>query len=154
MNIQRLTVEEAQHYISCKDDLMGYPAEYYTLVPSGDGKWDDVTYYTGKKKIGINRSGEGKYWIYVLSNESMPDVVKIGYTKQTPEERAYQISSATGVATPFKVEYAFKCHEGEFLEAEIHRHLDSCRVNTNREFFSIGIKEAKEIIEEIGKKYV
>jgi hypothetical protein len=84
----------------------------------------------------------------------MPDVVKIGYTKQTPEERAYQISSATGVATPFKVEYAFKCHEGEFLEAEIHRHLDSCRVNTNREFFSIGIKEAKEVIEEIGKKYV
>ncbi len=68
MNIQRLTVEEAQHYISCKDDLMGYPAEYYTLVPSGDGKWDDVTYYTGRKKIGINRSGEGKYWIYVLSN--------------------------------------------------------------------------------------
>ena len=154
MNIQRLTVEEAQHYISCKDDLMGYPAEYYTLVPSGDGKWDDIIYYTGRKKIGINRSGEGKYWIYVLSNESIPDVVKIGYTKQTPEERAYQISSATGVATPFKVEYTFKCHEGEFLEAEIHRHLDSCRVSTNREFFNIGIKEAKEVIEEIGKKYV
>lgn len=154
MNIKKITLEEAQQYISCKDDLMGYPAEYYTLTPSEEDGWDEITYYTGRKKIGINRSGEGKYWIYVLSNEVMPDVVKIGYTKQLPEERANQISSATGVATPFKVEYAFKCHEGEFLESEIHKHLDSCRVSTNREFFSIGIKEAKEVIEELGKKYV
>ena len=154
MNIQRLTVEEAQQYVSCKDDLMGYPSEYYTLTPSEEEGWDEVTYYTGRKKIGINRSGEGKYWIYVLSNESMPDVIKIGYTKQSPKERANQISSATGVATPFKVEYVFKCHEGEFLESEIHKYLDSCRVNTNREFFSISINEAKEVIEELGKKYV
>jgi hypothetical protein len=154
MNIQRLTVEEAQQYISCKDDLMGYPSEYYTLTPSEEEGWDEVTYYTSRKKTGINHSGEGKYWIYVLSNESMPDVIKIGHTKQSPKERANQISSATGVATPFKVEYAFKCHEGEFLEAEIHKHLESCRVRTNREFFNIGVKEAKEVIEEIGKRYV
>ena len=33
---------------------------------------------------------------------------KIGYTKNTPEERARQISNATGVALPYKVEWALQ----------------------------------------------
>ena len=154
MNIQRITPEEAQQYISCKDDLLGYPSEFYTLTPSIELGWEDVTYYTARKKNMVNSEGEGKYWIYVLSNDSIPNMIKIGYTKQSPEERANQLSAVTGVATPFKVEYVFKCHEGEFLESEVHKHLDTYRVSNKREFFTISVKEAQEIIEELGKKYI
>jgi len=154
MNIQRITPEEAQQYISCKEDLLGYPSEYFTLTLSDEPGWEDVTYYTSRKKINTWHLNGGKYWVYVLSNISMPGLLKVGYTALTPEKRAYQLSTATGVATPFKVEYAFKCHEGEFLETEIHNYLESYRVSNNREFFNIELDKVIEIIKELGKKYI
>jgi hypothetical protein len=152
-----ITPEEAEEYINVDDDVLGYPAEYFTRVQcleEGWEKWDDVFYYTNRKKHPLVRTGEGKYWIYVLSNTSMPDMVKIGHTKLTPEERARQISSTTGVPTPFVIEFAFKCHEGEFLENEIHKSLDMYRVSNNREFFKLPINEAIDIVKQIGQKYI
>ena len=149
-----ITPEEAKEYISVDDDVLGYPAEYFTRVQCLEEGWEDVIYYTNRKKHPLNRESEGKYWIYILSNDSMPNMVKIGHTKLPPEERAKQISTGTGVPTPFKVEFAFKCHEGEFLEDEIHKCLDSYRINNNREFFGIKINEAINIVKEIGQKYI
>ena len=148
-----LTPEEADKYVSVSDDMFKYPAEYFTLVPCVEKNWENVIYYTGKKKLRSIREGEGRYWIYILSNEAMPGLVKIGYTISSPEERAVQISRSTGVALPFKVEFAFKAHEGEFLEKEIHTYLDAYRVNSQREFFAISVDKAKDIVIEIGKKY-
>jgi hypothetical protein len=158
VQIRRITQAEADTFVSKEEDMLGYPIEYFTMTPmpvGEDGReWDEVKYYTGRKKAfqGLNR--EGKYWIYVLSNPSMPGLLKIGYTKNSPEERAQQISNATGVATPFKVEYVFKCHEGQFLEEEVHNYLDSHRVANNREFFKLKLHEAVEAITKLGKKYI
>jgi hypothetical protein len=152
-----ITPEEAKNYINVDEDVLGYEVVYFTRVPcleEGEEKWEKVIYYTNRKKHPLNRESEGKYWIYILSNDSMPNMVKIGHTKLTPEERARQISTGTGVPTPFKVEFAFKCHEGEFLEDEIHKYLDSYRINNNREFFGIKINEAINIVKEIGQRYI
>lgn len=46
-------------------------------------------------------------WVYVLSNPCMPGIYKIGMTTTSPEVRARELSSATGVPAPFKVEAAF-----------------------------------------------
>ena len=81
-------------------------------------------------------------------------MLKIGYTKNEPEIRAKQISAATGVALPYKVEWAFQCFNGEQLEQEVHAELASYRVNQNREFFDIPLAEAQEAIEKIGQQYV
>jgi hypothetical protein len=107
---------------------------YFTITPSakGDG-WEDVTYYTARKKNIYSNKGEGNQWVYVLSNPTTPGLLKIGYTTQTPDERAKQISNATGVALPYKVEWAFKCFDGEQLEGEVHRKLREYRVNNQRE---------------------
>lgn len=152
-----ITPEEAKEYISVDDDVLGYPAEYFTRIQCLEEEWEgweNVIYYTNRKKHPLTRTGEGKYWIYVLSNVSIPNMVKIGYTRLTPEERARKISSSTGVPTPFVIEFAFKCHEGEFLENEIHRSLDMYRVNNNREFFEISVSEAINIVKQIGQKYI
>lgn len=152
-----ITPEEAKNYISVDEDVLGYEAVYFTRVPcleEGWNKWEEVVYYTNRKRHPLDRDSEGKYWVYILSNDSIPGMVKIGYTKLTPEERAKQISIGAGVPTPFKVEFAFKCHEGEFLENEIHKYLDSYRISNNREFFMIEINEAINIVKEIGKKYL
>ena len=157
--LNRITPEEALKFIACEDDFTSNGMEnarYFTLTPSPKGGgWEDVTYYT-KRPIAMyaNRSGEFDSWVYILSNPTMPGFYKIGYTKNTPDERAKQISNATGVALPYKVEWAFHCYDGFSLEQEVHHKLEDYRVNNNREFFQISLNEAKTSIEEIGKRYI
>ena len=42
--------------------------------------------------------------VYILSNPSMPGLVKIGMTEGDVNERIKQLSSGTGVAEPFVLE--------------------------------------------------
>ena len=130
-------------------------AAFFTITPSERGEgWEDVTYYT-EKKYGIYADqGEGDQWVYVLSNPSLPkEYLKIGYTKLKPEERATQISSATGVPTPYKVEWAYKCFNGEMVERMTHEKLKAFRVNNRKEFFHVSLEEAKDNIILIGNKF-
>lgn len=157
MGFSRITLEEAKQYIPLSENYGDTDldnARYFTLTPSelGDG-WDKVTYYTGKKYGLYADKGEGDQWVYVLSNPSMPSLLKIGYTKTTPEKRAKQISAATGVAFPYKVEWAYKCFNGETVEREVHHKLKLKRANNSKEFFWIDLEEAKEVITLIGEKF-
>jgi hypothetical protein len=155
--MKRITTEEAQEFIPLKENFLDQSvrnAEYFTITPAKKGNvWEDVTYFTARRKNKFNNRGEGDQWVYVLSNLTQPGILKIGYTKLTPDERAKQISAATGVALPYEVTWAFRCFNGEQMEGEVHRALEKYRVNSQREFFQIEIEEAKEIIEKIGKNY-
>lgn len=157
MKLEQLTLEEAKQYVSCQDDFSSdgiENASFFTLTPEEDG-WEIVTYYTPRKiNIYSNRNKEYDSWVYVLSNPTLPNMLKIGYTRNHPEERAQQISSSTGVALPYKVEFAFHCFNGFDLEQQVHRKLKSYRVNNNREFFQISLEEAKKIIEKFGELYL
>lgn len=86
-----------------------------------------------------------------MISPSYKDIVKIGKTTKEPEERAKELSSATGVATPFIVVYKREFSNCHLAEKLIHKVLTEkgCRVNNSREFFSIGISEAIDIILEI-----
>ena len=157
--MNKITIEEAKQFISCDDDFTSHGienAEYFTLTPSskGDG-WEDITYYTARSTtMYANRDGDYDSWVYIMSNPTMPGYYKIGYTKKSPEERAKQISNATGVIVPMVVEWAFHCYNGFALEQECHHKLEAYRVSNNREFFQISLDEAKETISEIGERYV
>jgi len=156
--MKRITTQESQKYISLEEDFTNKTLQdcpYFTLTPSsrGDG-WDTVTYYTARRKDTYSDRGTGDQWVYVLSNPTTPNLLKIGYTKTTPDERAKQISAATGVALPYKVEFAFKCFNGEQLEGEVHRFLSEFRVNNQREFFEVSLEEATKAIEELGVRYL
>ena len=157
--MERITAEEAKEYISCKDDFTSDNidnAEYFTLTPSpkGDG-WEAVTYFTKRPTtMYANRDGDFDSWVYIMSNPSSPGYYKIGYTKKSPEERAKQISNATGVIVPMVVEWAFHCYNGFALEQEVHNKLDAYRVSNQREFFQISLDEARQTVEEIGSRYI
>ena len=155
--MERITLEQAKEYIALKDNHSNKTveaAEYFTLTPSLKRKgWEDVTYYTAKKLNLFSNRGKGDQWVYVLKNEATPGLLKIGYTKLTPDERAKQISNATGVPLPYKVAWAFRCFNGELLESEVHHALRKYRVNNQREFFQISLNEAKQTIESIGKNF-
>ena len=87
-----------------------------------------------------------KGYVYILTNESIPGMVKIGYTEVCPEGRAKDISRGTGVPTPFKVEYSVVCANPYIVEQAVHSKLWDHRVNNKREFFSVSVERARTII--------
>ena len=159
--MKRITLEQAQKYIPLDDDMVNrelHRASYYTMSPypnsemAKDG-WEKVTYYLPKRNDTYINRGDGNQWIYILSNPTIPDTLKIGYTNLSPELRAKQISSSTGVVVPFKVEWAFRCFDGSLMENEVHIALKEYRINNQREFFQVDLEEAKSVIKLIGERY-
>ena len=61
-----------------------------------------------------------KGYVYVMINPSYEGLVKIGKTTKDPEERAKELSSATGVATPFIVVYKRVFNDCSIAESLIH----------------------------------
>lgn len=76
-------------------------------------------------------------FVYVLINPSFPEFVKIGKTTKSPEERAKEISSSTGVPTPFFVAYQIYVNNIDNTENYFHQLFADFRVNDGREFFSV-----------------
>ncbi|MEE0948376.1 MAG: GIY-YIG nuclease family protein [Bacteroidales bacterium] len=89
-----------------------------------------------------------KGYVYVMINSSMNGLVKIGKTEKAPEERAKELSTATGIATPFTVVYKRMFNDCDKAEKNAHAILSErgYRVNNKREFFSIDIPEAIDLI--------
>jgi hypothetical protein len=74
-------------------------------------------------------------FVYVLSNDSMPGIFKIGFTLKHPRERMEELSRATACPTPFDLAGYIGCEDPQHAEQSIHRDLASYRVNHAREFF-------------------
>ncbi len=82
-------------------------------------------------------------YIYVLSNPSMPGLLKIGFTRRPVRERAFELyKTVTGIPTPFNIEFEILTHYPEDDEAYLHKRLRNHRVSEYREFFRIGVHEA------------
>lgn len=89
-------------------------------------------------------------YIYVMSNESMPGLVKIGRANRAPDERALELNS-TGVPKPFQVDYQILVEDTVSIERQIHQLLESqgFRTSNQREFFQISVDDAIAFIETI-----
>ena len=157
--MRQLTEEDASHYFTSKEqnlDLVNIKKDWkkilgYTLKSEGNG-WEELTYIT-KRKRKTYFKGEGNYYVYIFSNPTIPNIIKIGFTGKHPEKRAEEISRSTGVPLPYEVKWAFKCHDGHNLEREVRKELDYCRISSDREHFQIPIEEAKKVILKLGKTY-
>jgi len=154
-----ITAKEAEQFVPLKNDMKSVlsDAAYFAFTPSKRGKnWEDIIYYLPRRKrMYEGRKGDGDSWVYVLSNKSQPGMYKIGYTSHDDiDKRVKQLSRSTSVATPFSLEWAFRCFNAERLEGEVHKKLKGHRISKDREFFAISLNEAKETIEDLGQKYV
>jgi hypothetical protein len=146
--MKRISNEEAQNYVPYERTPLSPPPAHYSVFEDSEG-WDDVKYYTSRFRQSIN-GNNGDQHVYILESISMPDMVKIGYTKNNPEDRASQLSKSTGVPTPFNVVYSYSCFNGERIEKAVHKYFRKQRVNNQREFFYITADEAIKIIESLG----
>ncbi len=80
-------------------------------------------------------------YVYCLTNTCMPDLVKIGMTMDDPEIRAAELSSVTGVPSPFQVAISKRVVNPREKEKALHELLSSLgfRVNNKREFFNCSL---------------
>jgi Meiotically up-regulated gene 113 len=74
--------------------------------------------------------------VYILTNRSMPGIVKIGRTTGSASQRASNLRT-TGVPTAFEVYYAAFVDDAVSVEASMHRQFASHRVDGGREFFKV-----------------
>lgn len=78
--------------------------------------------------------------IYVLKNEAMPGLVKIGLTTDSVESRISNLSSSTGVPLPFECHFAAEIPDEvnlDKLEKTLHQLFSEHRINPKREFFKV-----------------
>jgi hypothetical protein len=86
-------------------------------------------------------SEEKEGWVYCISNEFMPGLLKIGMTDRTPQDRLAEANRSDTWRPPadYVIEFAKKVKNPLKKEKTIHKLLEEYneRVNSSREFFRI-----------------
>jgi len=83
--------------------------------------------------------------VYILTNESMPDTIKVGITENL-DRRVRELDN-TSTPLPFECYYAVEVENASVIEKKIHEGLDDKRIRQNREFFNATPEQAKAILE-------
>ena len=89
--------------------------------------------------------------VYILTNEIMPEVIKIGITKNL-EERIKSLDN-TSTPLPFECYYAVETNNAKEVEKLLHETFEDKRIRKNREFFRCLPEQAKSallIVEKLG----
>ena len=84
--------------------------------------------------------------VYILTNEAMPGIIKIGWTDKSVEERMKELDR-TATPLPFTCYYAKRVDEPTFVESRLHQAFDEFRIRDNREFFRMSPDQAKAALE-------
>ena len=93
--------------------------------------------------------------VYILTNESMPDIIKIGITDNL--FRRLKELDNTSTPLPFECFYALEVEDAQSIEKLLHEAFDDKRVRQNREFFNCPLEQAKsalKIAEKMGGRDV
>ncbi len=93
-------------------------------------------------------------YIYILINPSLSGLLKIGRTNRSPNERAIELSKGTNMPTPFIVAYEEEVPDSCIAEKLVHDELtqQGFRINDSREFFSIPLKNAIQIVSQVARQ--
>lgn len=106
-------------------------------IPNPEGKGKTAV-FNARKRLKKERFGTTKNnqrnCVYILTNPSMPGLIKIGSTEKVAHERAEELYT-TGVPTPFEVVYSIPSEYPKSLEDILHKKFKQYRINKDREFF-------------------
>jgi len=84
--------------------------------------------------------------VYILTNPSMPGLVKIGMTTRDVHARLLELSSATGVPSRFECKYQRQTSYPRKMERMVHDSLSKHRV-TGSEFFELAVVDARDALD-------
>lgn len=87
-------------------------------------------------------------WIYVLENEAIPDLIKIGCCEIDPQDIAEKLSKSDAIPLPYLVKYKALIIDPDKIEKIVYKKLESKKLE--RDFFKCKVDEAIQLIRELG----
>ena len=91
-----------------------------------------------------------KGFVYIMTNDSMPGIIKVGMSTKVPTERAKDFED-TGLPMPYVVQYyAFF---DDMRQAEKKAHNELSKYHYNKEFFKTDVGTAINCIENLGLSF-
>ncbi|MGI9323546.1 MAG: GIY-YIG nuclease family protein [Pseudomonadales bacterium] len=84
--------------------------------------------------------------VYIMTNPTIPDLVKIGQTSDITQ-RLRDLSRHPGIPVPFECYYCCEVKDAKEVESALHRAFGDHRINPKREFFRISPDRIKAILE-------
>ena len=92
-------------------------------------------------------------YLYALTNPSMPGLVKVGKTLRRPEDRLQELSSATGIPTPFELRHSVRVEDAHEGERTLHQRWEKegLRTSNGREFFRLPLERAIEDMDHLAR---
>lgn len=153
----------AHHYAIKNSEFILFSDQEVSLVQVGDHvrfKYDKKYLRSGSRRAYLRidpssleiinpaeQTAESDGFIYVLSNKSMRGLLKIGFTEDSPGNRASQLSANTAVPTPFLVEWSLAIRGSpRLVEQRVHAALSKKR--HGKEFFATTVEHAKNAVME------
>ena len=101
-------------------------------------------YINKQSQIEMTHSKVREGTVYVLTNELMPGLVKIGFTAGNPDKRAAYINEQYSLPSPFLVAGYVRTIDPYIVEQRIHAELNDRRVSG--EFFKIDPNDALVVV--------
>jgi hypothetical protein len=92
--------------------------------------------------------------VYVLSNEAMPGLIKIGLTTRNELQSRINELYTTSVPVPFTCEYASRVDDCAKVEQALHQAFSTDRINPNREFFRMSVERVIPILKLVEKEEI
>lgn len=86
--------------------------------------------------------------VYVLSNESLHGVCKVGFTLNSVRERLSQLNSSTSIPTKFVAEYYVELEDADTyrIEQATHAELERLGFHHGKEYFKCSVSDCKNAI--------
>jgi len=79
--------------------------------------------------------------VYILTNDAMPGIIKIGITESSVEDRMKSLDT-TPVPMPFRFHFAIESDKFKEIEKLMHNAFSKFRIRDNREFFKMDAENA------------
>ncbi len=86
-------------------------------------------------------------YVYILINEAMPGLIKIGRTNTSVKQRISELNSPAGIPLPFTCYYAARVADSQVVERKLHEAFGDHRVREKREFFRLSPHRAQAALE-------
>ena len=91
--------------------------------------------------------------LYILTNQSMPGLVKIGLTTTNVEQRMRELDT-TGIPLPFECFSAWEVTDAVMAEKALHVAFGDHRIRERREFFRLSPDKPTAILKAFGIRNV
>lgn len=86
-------------------------------------------------------------YVYILINDAMPGLIKIGRTTTSVKQRISELNHPAGIPLPFTCYYAARVEDCVKVEKRLHEAFGDHRVREKREFFRLSPHRAQAALE-------